>query len=335
MQLYLDSFGAFLSVRNGMFHIHMKSGAEESFAVRKVGAILLTAGTALSTDAALLAAENNIPVLMIDANTHYPLAQLGSGRAVSLAAIRCNQALFTRSPQGFAWAGRILSAKIEAQAALLEKLNPGPQSENWRSGLQVMRRQAQALRNWQADAAEFLPALVAERFRGLEGTASRHYFSLLGSLLPASLDFRSRSGKPAFDPFNAALNYLYGMLYTSVHLACLKCGLDPYMAVMHADQYGGTPTLTFDLIEPWRPWADEVAFTLAKNGALTESGFFRHDPADRGLWLDTTGKSRVIDAMLEFLGSATVYDGRQVRRSIQIDLEAQKLAVFLKEYQVS
>ena len=82
MQLYLDSFGAYLSVRNGMFAVRTKSGGEQLFALRQVGAILLTAGTAMSTDAALLAAAENIPLLLINADTHAPLAQLSSQRFV-------------------------------------------------------------------------------------------------------------------------------------------------------------------------------------------------------------------------------------------------------------
>jgi hypothetical protein len=80
MQLYLDSYGAFLAARNGMFAVRTKSGGEQAFAVRDVQAILCTKSTALSTDAALLAASNDIPILIIDANTHYPLAQVSSGR---------------------------------------------------------------------------------------------------------------------------------------------------------------------------------------------------------------------------------------------------------------
>lgn len=333
MQLYLDSFGAWLSVRNGMFRVRMKSGAEQHFPVRNVGAILLTAGTALSTDAALLASVHDIPVLMIDANTHRPLAQLSSGRAVSLAAIRRNQAVFTRSVEGYHWVARLLAAKVDAQAELIERHRPATPDEVWESSLQIIRRQAQALRSWSPPGGDFLPFLAAERFRGLEGTASRHYFGLLSRLIPASLGFSGRGSRPAYDPFNAVLNYLYGMLYTSVHLACLKSGLDPYMAVLHADQYGGTATLSFDLIEPWRVWADEVALSLAKKGLLTTSGFFTAGPDEKGLWLDTKGKSEVIDTMLKFLDETTVYHNRQVRRAVQIDLEAQKLAVFLKDYE--
>lgn len=331
MQLYLDSFGAFLSVRNGQFAIRTKSGGEQLFPVRQVGAILLTAGTALSTDAALLAALSAIPVLLIDAQTHEPLAQLSSGQAVSLAAIRRNQAVFTRSPEGFQWMGGILARKIEAQMALLQTAVGADADDTDLAGaLKTMRQQARALASWTAPPEGFSAALTGERFRGQEGTASRVYFQYLGKMLDPALGFRGRQGHPAYDPFNAVLNYLYGMLYTGVHLALLKSGLDPYMAVLHADQYGAKPTMSYDLIEPFRPWADAVALSLANAGKLSHPDFFTADDQDRGLWLASPGKSVVIDAMLTFLNDTTPVQGRQVRRSVQIDLEAQQLATFLK-----
>jgi CRISPR-associated protein Cas1 len=172
---------------------------------------------------------------------------------------------------------------------------------------------------------------AAGRFRGQEGTASRLYFQQLATYLDHRTDFTGRQKRPAYDPFNALLNYLYGMLYTSVHLAMLKSGLDPHLGVLHADQYGATPTLVFDAIEPYRPWADEVALQLVINGSVTETSF-EPDAEARGLWLSSEGKTAVIESMLEYLQTATIYERRMVRRSVQIDLDAQKLAVFLKEY---
>lgn len=340
MQLYLDSFGAYLSVRNGMFALRTKSSGEQLFAVRQVGAILLTAGTALSSDAALLAAAENIPLLLIDANTHAPLAHLSSGQAVSLAAIRRNQAVFSRNVDGFAWVSSVLALKIERQMELLDTLGqrknaPEAFLDGLGPALKTMSAQAKALKNWAVpDAQDFVLPLVAERFRGQEGTASRVYFQQLGRYLSPALGFAGRQGHPAFDPFNALLNYLYGMLYTSVHLAALKNGLDPYMAVLHADQYGAKPTMTYDMIEPYRPWADMVAIALAEVPELLSAEVFQPAPDDRGLWLSSSGKGKVIDAMLLFMKTPTAYEGRDLRRNTQVDLDAQKLAVFLKGYDV-
>jgi hypothetical protein len=69
---------------------------------------------------------------------------------------------------------------------------------------------------------------------------------------------------------------------------------------------------------------------LAQANKLEDSTFFRPDPDERGLWLSSAGKGTVIDAMLSFMKTSTEYEGRKLRRSVQIDMEAQKLAVILK-----
>ena len=76
MQLYFDSFSAFLSVKDGQFQIRLSSSEKRLFSVLTVSAILLTKGTALSIDAALLAMDGDIPVILIDAQTQYPLGQI-------------------------------------------------------------------------------------------------------------------------------------------------------------------------------------------------------------------------------------------------------------------
>lgn len=338
MQLYLDSFGAFLAVRDGMFSVRTRTGEPRAFAIRQVSAILLTKGASLSADAALLALENDIPVLIINANTHFPLGQISSGRPGSIASIRKNQALFARSGAGYAWVAAQLAQKIGRQRALLQRLGETPQAPPGFAGDAALQDKVIAALErsfaqwtppepWDARAMDE----TAGRFRGQEGTASRLYFQAIARYLDGRLGFESRGKRPAYDPFNALLNYLYGMLYTSVHLALLKSGLDPYTGILHADRYGGSPTLVFDAIEPWRPWADEVAVGLALNGAIDDTAF-EPDDQERGLWLSGEGKSAVIDAMLAFLQEKAPYGQRTVRRSAQVDLDAQKLAVFLKDW---
>jgi len=343
MQVYLDSFGAYLSVRNGQFRVRLSSGEERLFAVRQVSALLLTKGTGMSADAALLAVENDIPVLLLDAQTHYPLAQVSSGQPGNIATVRKNQPAFSRAPEGWTWVAGVIAQKIDNQRALLRQLAESPAApagfaDDIRVTDRILAALGQGFSDWQPDKKLALPdEATAARFRGQEGTASRIYFqkiaAFLSKKLPAAGEsedtlppFEGRQKRPAHDPFNALLNYLYGMLYTSVHLALLKSGLDPYIGVMHADRYGGAPTLVFDAIEPYRPWADAVAVQIMESGQLS-ADFFEPDAEERGLWLSNTGKSAVIDAMLAFMEINTAYKGRQVKRKVQIDLDAQRLAV--------
>lgn len=340
MQLYLDSFGAFLAVRNGMFSVRMRgSGVVRDFPARTVDAILLTRGTGMSTDAALLAVENDIPVLLIDAQTHYPLAQLSSGRPATIAAVRKNQVFFARSAAGLAWAAGCIAEKVSRQRQLLRHWAEYPTtSEDFLANLPIAERILAAMQRELSRPITETDDLetIITRLRGQEGTASRVYFQQLARLIEGAFSgfgdnpldepiFEGRQKRPAHDPFNALLNYLYGMLYTAVHLSLLKAGLDPYFGVLHADRYGAAPTLVFDAIEPYRPWADHVALRLVLEGHIGPEAFEQRAEPLEGLWLSQAGKDVVIGQMLQYLEESTPFDGRQVRRKAQIDLEAQFL----------
>jgi CRISP-associated protein Cas1 len=66
MQLYLDSYGAFLGVRDGMFYVRPRRGPAQLLPLREVSAIFLSRGCSLSTDAMELAVRNGIPMLLTD-----------------------------------------------------------------------------------------------------------------------------------------------------------------------------------------------------------------------------------------------------------------------------
>lgn len=60
---------------------------------------------------------------------------------------------------------------------------------------------------------------------------------------------------------NALLNYGYGILYGSIQVELIKAGIDPYIGVLHRDNYN-KPVLVYDIIELYRTWIDEVVFSL-------------------------------------------------------------------------
>ena len=215
-------------------------------------------------------------------------------------------------------------SKIENQRALLRRLAENPNvPPDFPGDIRFADKVMASLQQRLSDSLTSSQTIttLAETFRGQEGSASRTYFQQLIKYLahlPADSLFRLPEAtfegrrRPAYDPFNALLNYLYGMLYTNCHLALLKSGLDPYLGILHADRHGDHPTLVFDFIEPYRAWADRVALQLAESGIFDEESF-EPDADERGLWLSRTGKSAVIEAMLAFMETSSEHRGRQIK----------------------
>jgi len=326
MQVYLDSFGAFLGLRNGMFFVKPRYGEGQALPLRKVKAIFLCQGVRVSTDALELAIRSGIPVLLID-RIGRPLGQVWSGQFGSISTIRKNQALFSLSLPGLHYVAGLLRRRAEGQLEVLARLKEHYRlrEEGWNRGVEVI--QGIVERHGKVKEVQDMEALK-QSLRGWEGTATRHYFQLLAALMPERYAFNGRSKRPAYDPFNALLNYLYGMLYPMVELAQMKAGLDPYTGILHADEYN-RPTLVFDMIEPYRHWAEWIAVQLCREGLLPDGAF--EDSEREGFWLARPGKSVVIDAFLKYLEEKVSQQGQLRRRATHIDLDALRLAGMLRE----
>lgn len=152
----------------------------------------------------------------------------------------------------------IVAAKVRNQAALLR-----------RHGSEARL----ALRQLGGDAAQApgIPQLF-----GIEGRAAALYFRAFSSALrPDWAAVERRTGRPARDPVNAALNLAYGLLLADVLRSLVGCGLDPAGGVLHSAGRN-KPALALDLMEELRaPVADSAVVWAINNGELHERDFRR------------------------------------------------------------
>lgn len=92
-----------------------------------------------------------------------------------------------------------------------------------------------------------------------EGIAARRYWAFL-----FGKNFRrERDGLPP----NNLLNYGYALLRAATARALLGSGLLPALGLFHRNRYNAFP-LADDLMEPYRPYVDEIAFGAAGEGVL-------------------------------------------------------------------
>ena len=112
--------------------------------------------------------------------------------------------------------------------------------------------------------------------RGIEGDASRVYFSVFNDLIRREDDdfeFKVRSRRPPKDEVNAMLSFAYALLSHDVRSACEAAGLDAAVGCLHRDR-PGRPGLALDLMEELRPIvADRVVLSLLNRRQVKKSGF--------------------------------------------------------------
>ena len=94
-----------------------------------------------------------------------------------------------------------------------------------------------------------------------EGAAARIYWGLL-----FDEGFkRERDGLPP----NNLLNYGYTILRAAVARALIGSGLYPAFGIFHRNRYNAFP-LADDVMEPYRPFVDQIVYRLYYDGAVSE-----------------------------------------------------------------
>lgn len=113
---------------------------------------------------------------------------------------------------------------------------------------------------------------AVDNLRGIEGSASRVYFSTFSQRM-TRMPFAHRSRRPAKDPANALLNLGYAFLGNECGAMLEANGLDCGLGFMHGVVYG-RKSLTLDIIEAFRvDVVDRLVLRLSNLGMITDSDF--------------------------------------------------------------
>ncbi|CAG0984695.1 CRISPR-associated endonuclease Cas1 [Methylophilaceae bacterium] len=109
---------------------------------------------------------------------------------------------------------------------------------------------------------------------GIEGEAAATYFAVFNTLIrDNSFQFNGRIRRPATDPVNSLLSFIYSLITQECVSALMGVGLDPYVGFLHQDR-PGRPSLALDLLEEFRaPWADRFVLTLFNRKQIQQKDF--------------------------------------------------------------
>ncbi len=325
MDLILNTFGTSLTKDNDTFVVIHKDG-KQRIHPDQLKSISISKGAQITSDAALLAIENEIEVLFVD-NSGKPVGRLWSHKYGSVSTIRKGQLDFSFSRKAMEWIKGVIIKKMENQQALLFSMQTTrPEDEL------VVRKSVERIEDYRAKIktleGEVIPD-IAPSLRGWEGAASRIYFDCLNHFLPEEFQFSGRKQHPATDLPNCLLNYAYGILYGKIEGELIKAGIDPYVGIFHRDDYN-RPVLVFDVIEIFRVWADYVVIALSMQKAVNEDCFSIRE--DGSYWLEALGKRILVQSLNDYLDEVITLKGIPRSRSNQIGLYAQDLAQEFKKF---
>lgn len=323
MQLVINTYGTYVHIKDQLFEVTtVKDGEKQKhhFASQKVTSILLSKGSAISTDAVILAMKNNIDIVVFEGNG-MPVGRFWHSKPGSTSKIRKQQLETSLNLDGLNWTKKWLTTKLDNQVDFLKRLKShrpalADKLEESIKAIAVLSRKIIEISGVNVNA-------VADTLRGLEGTAGRIYFGELSSLLNERYRFEGRSSRPAKDQFNAFLNYAYGVLYSRVEKVLIIAGVDPFVGFLHRDDYN-MKSMVFDFIEPYRIYAEEVVFKLFSAKKVNDA---HTDKITNGVTLNSDGKTLLMQALMKYLEEDKIrYKGRNQNRANAMQMDAHQFA---------
>ncbi len=297
MQLVINTRGSLLRRRGDRIEIR-REGISHEFSATKIHSIIIATGVRFTSNVIHLASDHNIDIVFLD-STGNPTSRVWQTRMGSTATIRRRQLEASLENSGLQYALEWVSLKIKNQVKFLQelKLRRPATSDSIGNAIaqieSILHRIEQVPEQPDGGSEEILQNEIRGSVMGFEGSAGRIYFGTLSRLLPKEYRFSTRSRRPAVDPFNAMLNYGYGVLYGEVERALILAGLDPFIGFLHTDNYNKR-SLVYDMIEPFRIIAERTT-TLFFTGRRIKTNFTRAVPG--GVELSPDGRAALIESL--------------------------------------
>jgi len=324
MQIYLNTYGTYLHVKDDMFEIKIPVKDElpkkQLIAAHKITSIVMSTSGALSTDAVMLALKNNIDIIFTKADGH-PVGRVWHSKLGSTTKIRKRQLEASLGKEAVTFTKAWITEKMTNQLEFIKDLKKHrPQMADFLND-KITRIENMIVSVARLDTEKI--ETIADTIRGLEGTTGRLYFETINYVLPDQYQFKGRSMRPAKDSFNAFLNYGFGVLYSRVEKSLMLAGLDPYVGFLHRDDYN-QKSMVFDFIEPYRIQVETTVFRLFSAKKVNKA---HTDEITNGITLNKEGKELLITALNTYMESDTIrYKGRNQTRANAMQQDAHAFA---------
>ena len=320
MELYLNTYGTYLHKKGDMFEVRIEETSKR-ISPQRISSIIISNAAQITTDAIQLALEYNIDILFLNKYGD-PYGRIWFPKLGSTTFIRRRLLEIHEHDEGMDFIKHWVHRKITNQLDLLKQLlSKRPEQKSKYDNIIL------SIDNFRKSLLELQGSLSknSNKIMGIEGNISRLYFGILSDILPPVYQFNGRSSRPAKDAFNAFLNYGYGILYGKVERALIIAGLDPYIGLLHSDNYN-KKSLVFDFIEPYRVLIERPVFFLFSRRKVDDK---HYDEIKNGVVLNEEGKKMYVPYLMEFFDTVIRHKNKNMKTIAQIQADAHAFANFL------
>ena len=328
--LVADEFGSHVGKYSERLKVTKKGKTLVQAPLLYLQSVMITnKGVSVSAEAIRACTEKGIPIHFLSYRGT-PYASLYSAGLTGTVMTRRAQLMAYHDERAVRLAVAFANGKIENQASLL-KYVAKYRKEKEPEMFDALRLLVDDVRQHVGELDALLQRSVNEglgidevrgKLLSIEGRAAQKYWQGIKLIIPERLEWPGRQRQGAPDPFNSALNYGYGMLYSKIEHALVLAGLDPYGGYIHTDR-PGKRSLVYDFIEEFRaPVVDRTIVGFVNKGSKIEQD-------ERGMMTEKT-REQVRDRINKRLNGREKYEKKRYTLRNIIQMQARHLATYVR-----
>ena len=322
-QLILSGFGLFLSKKSERLLVRKGKDVIYQFPLFRLQEVVVgSKGITISSDLLQELCVRGVRLSFLDYSGK-PYAMVTSPMLTATVQARREQILALTDKRGLEFCKAVVLGKIKNQERLLRYFGKHIKKDDEERFKRIEATVSQLRGLWKKVPGVDAGSIDEARgtLMGTEGTAGRIYWDAVKEIIGHKVEFFGREHRGATDGVNSLLNYGYGILYSQVWGAVLNAGLEPFAGFLHVDR-PGKPSLVLDLVEEFRqPVVDRTVIAYVNLGI--------NIGMKDGL-LDSETRKGIGERVVERLYTSEPYQGKQYQIRSVIQMQARKLAGFLK-----
>ncbi len=259
--VYINEQGAYLRKRDNCFVVTKKDETLFSVPATTVDEIVLLGNIQLSTQAISELLSSGIEVVFLSRGGKFKgILEPGYPKNVFVRMQQYQCSLIDEF--AIAIAKNIISSKIEYQIKTLKKW----ERNRWFEYDCELPSLAGCL-----DQVQFQNSV--QSIMGIEGIASKTYFSVFPDVVPVPFNWNGRNRQPPQDPVNALLSLTYMMTLGEIVSRCYAHALDPFIGFVHQLDYS-RPSFALDILELCRSlYCDHFVISLLQREVFYPDNF--------------------------------------------------------------
>ena len=234
--VYVMTPGVSVNQDGGLLVLEQNHKVLRELPMATVGTLVVGRTTQLSTQVMYSLVQQGSLIQFVD-HAYRLVGTLGDEKT-SLSKLLWQTRYFQDESFALMGAQYIVQKKIQAQISILEQYSKTKALPNYdfvRKTLYGLLKRVGKVR-------------TIDGLRGMEGLASKTYFSVWGACLSEPWEFTSRKRHPSPDPVNALLSYGYSFLEREVRSCLLTSGLDVRIGLLHSTN-NRKDSLVYDLMD--------------------------------------------------------------------------------------